>query len=160
LTIDGVAQILLQSEAGTVSVAPVDGTLLSEHPWPVGIVQPALTADGNVLISSGSGMRRSAVARGPGGWTIEERWTSNRLKPDFNHFVVHDGHAFGFDGSILACIDLEDGARAVSGDRGQNLEPPSAGRRRSAGSQRPGDGRVPAVPRGRLTGVRVPSTVG
>ncbi len=45
-------------------------------------------------------------------------------------------------------------ARAVPGNRGQDLEPPSAGRRPSAGSQRPGDGRVPAVPHGRLTGVR------
>ena len=116
-TIGGVVQILLQSESGATSVAPADGTLLWERPWPVGIVQPALTADGNVLISSGSGMRRIAVARGPGGWTIEERWTSNRLKPDFNHFVVHNGHAFGFDGSILACIDLEDGKRKWKGGR-------------------------------------------
>ena len=117
LTIDGVVQILLLNGAGATSVAPADGTLLWEHPWPgSGIVQPALTADGDVLISAlsasgGIGTRRTAVARGPGGWTIEERWTSIRLKPYFNDFVVHDGHAFGFDGSILASIDLEDGKR-------------------------------------------------
>ena len=34
LTIDGVAQILLLSGAGATSVAPADGTLLWEHPWP------------------------------------------------------------------------------------------------------------------------------
>ena len=46
LTIDGVAQILLLSKAGAASVAPADGKLLWEHPWPGGtrIVQPALTA--------------------------------------------------------------------------------------------------------------------
>ena len=120
LTIDGVAQILLMSGAGATSVAPANGTLLWEHPWPGSrIVQPALTADGDVLISAGegNGMRRIAVAHGPGGWTIEERWTSFRLKPYFNDFVVHGGHAFGFDGRILACIDVEDGKRKWKGGR-------------------------------------------
>ena len=64
-----------------------------------------------------NGTRRLAVAHGPGGWTVEERWTSNGLKPYFNDFVVHDGHAFGFDGSILACIDLKDGKRKWKGGR-------------------------------------------
>src|ERR1035441_5908915 len=120
LTIDGVQQVLLLSEAGATSVALADGTLLWEHPWPgYPIVQPALTADGDILISvsDSSGTRRLAVARGPGGWTVEERWTSNGLKPYFNDFVVHDGYAFGFDGSILACIDLKDGKRKWKGGR-------------------------------------------
>jgi outer membrane protein assembly factor BamB len=119
-TIDGVAQILLLSEAGATSVALADGALLWEHPWPgYPIVQPALTADGDILISvsDSSGTRRLAVAHGPGGWTVEERWTSHGLKPYFNDFVVHDGHAFGFDGSILACIDLKDGKRLWKGGR-------------------------------------------
>ncbi|MCZ6727164.1 MAG: hypothetical protein O7A98_07380, partial [Acidobacteria bacterium] len=97
------------------------------------IVQPALTADGDLLISAGGltgglGIRRFAVARarelianaelrGSGGWTIEEGWTSTGLKPNFSDFVVHDGHAFGFDGRILACIDLEDGKRKWKGGR-------------------------------------------
>jgi outer membrane protein assembly factor BamB len=68
-------------------------------------------------MSGGLGTRRIAVAHGPGGWTTEERWTSNGLKPYFNDFVVHEGHAFGFDGSILACIDLEDGKRKWKGGR-------------------------------------------
>ncbi len=131
LTIDGVAQVLLLSGAGAISVAPADGTLLWEHKWPGGsIVQPALTADGDVLINSidmagGVGTRRIHVAHGPprlgsgqaDGWTVEERWTSTGLKPYFNDYVVHDGHAYGFDGSILACIDLKDGKRKWKGGR-------------------------------------------
>ena len=120
LTIDGFAQVLLLSEAGATSVAPADGSLLWEHPWPgYPIVQPARTADGDVLISASqaSGMRRLGVARRAGGWTIEERWTSIRLKPYFNDFVVHQGHAFGFDGTILACMDLDDGKRKWKGGR-------------------------------------------
>ena len=34
-----------------------------------------------------------------------------------NDFVVHKGHAYGFDGSIMACIDLADGKRQWKGGR-------------------------------------------
>jgi outer membrane protein assembly factor BamB len=124
LTLDGVPQILLLSNSGATSVDPADGTLLWEHPWPgIGIMQPALTAEGGVLISmvdSGAspiGTRRIAVAHGPDGWTAEERWTSIRLKPSFSPSVVHEGHAFGFDGRLLVCIDVEDGERKWKGGR-------------------------------------------
>jgi outer membrane protein assembly factor BamB len=65
----------------------------------------------------GVGIRRLAIAHKPDGWSIEERWTSTGLKPFYNDFVVHKGHAFGFDGSILACIDLADGSRKWKGGR-------------------------------------------
>ncbi len=123
MTIGGVAQVLLLTGTGVTSVAPADGKLLWEHGWPgTPILQPARTSDGDVLITTGDmsggvGTRRIAVAHGSSGWTVEERWTSAGLKPYFNDFVVHKGHAFGFDGSILACIDLEDGKRKWKGGR-------------------------------------------
>jgi outer membrane protein assembly factor BamB len=124
VTLHGVPQILLMTGAGATSVAPADGTLLWEHAWPgVGIVQPALAANDDVLISMIDnaampiGTRRLAVAHGPGGWTVEERWTSMGLKPSFSPIVVHEGHAFGFDGSFLACIDVENGDRKWKGGR-------------------------------------------
>ena len=105
-------------------VASADGTLLWDYPWEwCSILQPALTAEGDVLIAAvdmspnGIGMRRIAVRHGPGGWTVEERWTSRGLKPSFNDFVVHEGHAFGFDGSILSCIELKGGKRKWKGGR-------------------------------------------
>jgi outer membrane protein assembly factor BamB len=123
-TIDGVAQVMLLRGSRTISVAPADGTLLWEHTWQPGasIVQPALTPDGDVLINTadamgGQGMRRLDVSRGSAGWTVEEKWTSRGLKPYFNDFVVHNGHAFGFDGNILSSIDLADGERKWKGGR-------------------------------------------
>jgi outer membrane protein assembly factor BamB len=120
LTIDGTPQVVAVSGEGAIGVAPVDGTVLWRHPWPgFPILEPALTADGGVLIaaSESSGTRRLALARGPDGWSAEERWTSIRLKPYFNDVVVHEGHAFGFDGRMLACIDVEDGERRWKGGR-------------------------------------------
>jgi outer membrane protein assembly factor BamB len=118
-TIDGVPQIVLLSGSGATSVAPADGKVLWDYAWPgSAIVQPALTADGGVLAGmAGVGTRRLAVTHKAGGWSVEERWTSSGLKPYFNDFVVHKGHAFGFDGSILASIDLEDGHRMWKGGR-------------------------------------------
>jgi hypothetical protein len=65
----------------------------------------------------GIGLRRLALAHGAGGWTVEERWTSRGIKPYFNDFVVHEGHVYGFDNSILACVALEDGERKWKGGR-------------------------------------------
>ncbi len=125
LTIDGVAQIVMLSDAGATGVNPTDGTVLWEHAWPGGgaITQPARVGERDFLFSmvgdaaAGVGTRRVAVARGPGGWAATERWTSTGLKPYFNDLVVHKGHAYGFDGSILACIDLQDGKRTWKGGR-------------------------------------------
>jgi outer membrane protein assembly factor BamB len=122
-TIDGVLQILLLTGDGATSVAPSDGAVLWEHAWPGGgIVQPAVIGKGDLLINAGGiaggvGTRRLSIARNPGGWSVSERWTSAGLKPYFNDFVLHKGHAYGFDGSILACIDLEDGTRRWKGGR-------------------------------------------
>jgi outer membrane protein assembly factor BamB len=122
LTVDGVPQVLLLSAAGATSVA-TDGTVLWEHQWPGGaIVQPARTADGDLLISvlggtGGAGIRRLHIGQTSGKWTAEERWTSNGLKPYFNDYVVHKGHAYGFDGTILSAIDLSDGKRTWKGGR-------------------------------------------
>jgi len=123
LTVNGNTQALMIDGAGVIGIDPANGAPLWEHPWPGGaIVQPALAANGDLLISTGGamgsmGVRRLAVTNAPGDWTVNERWTSTRLKPYFNDFVVHDGHAYGFDGRILACIDLEDGARKWKGGR-------------------------------------------
>ncbi len=116
--------LVLVNGAGALGVRPSDGTVLWKHAWPGdSIVQPAVLAGGDLLIGTGSGMgsnsgmSRVTVSRAAGAWQVTERWVSRGLKPYFNDFVVNDGHAFGFDGSILACIDLADGARKWKGGR-------------------------------------------
>ena len=122
-TIDGVEQVVFLGGPGVMSVTPADGTLLWEHKWEGGaIVQPGVTEDGDILINAmsmmgGLGTRRLHVTRAQDAWKVDERWTSRGLKPYFNDFVVHKGHAFGFDGSILSCINLQDGERKWKGGR-------------------------------------------
>ena len=122
-TIDGVSQLLLSTAAGTTSVEPATGKALWTHPWNSGllllpIVQPAVLDGATVLVGeNSSGLRRLAVHRRDTAWTIDERWVSNGLKPYFNDFVVHRGHAYGFDGAILAAVDLSNGERAWKGGR-------------------------------------------
>jgi outer membrane protein assembly factor BamB len=119
VNIGGVTQIVLMNGPGVVSVAPADGRVLWQYEMPTGgrIVQPAVTAEGDLLLSVGEGsdLYRIAVANRDGGWKVEERWTSEGLKPYFSDFVVHRGHAYGFDAGTLACIDLADGKRKWAG---------------------------------------------
>jgi outer membrane protein assembly factor BamB len=129
LTLAGEPQIVLVTHAGAIAVAPADGRRLWEHSWAgpdwsgIGVMQPVAVADGDLLVSmvdggaSPIGTRRLAVARQGDGWTVAERWTSTALKPSFNQVVAHEGHAFGFDNRILACIDVATGERRWKGGR-------------------------------------------
>ena len=123
-TIDGVEQVLLVNGPGIIAVVPADGKVLWKHEWPGdSIVQPVVINGSDVLIGSGSGLAdhsgvvRLTVVHEGEGWSVKERWTTTGLKPYFNDFVVHEGHAYGFDGGILACIDLADGSRKWKGGR-------------------------------------------
>ncbi|MFC2125006.1 PQQ-binding-like beta-propeller repeat protein [Bacteroidota bacterium] len=120
VTIGGITQVLLMSENGAISVAPLDGTVLWKHTWGIErILQPALIAEGDFLFNDGglTGMRRISVKKESNDWAIKEIWTSKQLKPNFNDFVVHKGHAYGFNGPSLACIDIENGERKWRGGR-------------------------------------------
>jgi len=121
LTIEGVPQIVLMSDTGAISFAPSGGKMLWEYLWPLQdrILQPAITDEGDLLITGSlqDGIRRIAVVNESGEWNIKDRWTSNGLRPYFNDFVIHKGHAYGFDGLSLACMDINDGKRIWRGGR-------------------------------------------
>lgn len=123
IEIDTVPQVLLINGSGISSVAPATGAPLWKHEWEaVAIVQPAVIGNGDILVSvtsamGGMGVRRLAVHQSSGRWNVEEKWTSTGLKPYFSDYVIHKGYAFGFDGAILSCIDLDDGTRKWKGGR-------------------------------------------
>lgn len=117
-------QMLILTSDGIASHAPADGTILWQHEWPVPgggarIVQPVVGPNRSVLVGTGFGLgvRHLTVSPTADDWTIEERWTSNALKPYFNDFVLHEGHLYGFDGRIMAGVNLETGERVWKGGR-------------------------------------------
>jgi outer membrane protein assembly factor BamB len=125
ITADGVRQVLFMNGEGATSYSPADGRELWKLQFPnsAPVIQPAIINESDILFGVGDamttvkGMRRITVKNGTGGWSAEERWTSDQLIPYFNDFVVHKGHVFGFEGPYLACIDIEKGGRRWKGGR-------------------------------------------
>jgi outer membrane protein assembly factor BamB len=125
-TIDHVRQIVMITGEGAFGLEAETGDLLWKHEWPATggsgerVVQPSLLdGGGGILIGTPFlGTRKIAVSSdASGAWTVDEEWTSRGLKPYYNDLVVHRGTAFGFDGNILAAIDVETGDRAWKGGR-------------------------------------------
>ncbi len=118
-SIDGVTQILFDSDQGLTAFDPTSGAVLWKQPTPAGSpglpcsVQPRVVGKNGVLFDAGpeAGLSRIDLAHENQSWTPTERWVSRQFKPAFNDFVVHDNALYGFDGRILTCIDLETGQR-------------------------------------------------
>ncbi len=113
-TIDGLTQVVMLNGNGVTSFEPVSGKVIWEYASSEErIVQPSVTPDDHLLISTrqGTAIQCLVLEHNANTWTITEQWTSNRMKPNFNDYVIHKGYAFGFDGISLACIDLKDGSR-------------------------------------------------
>lgn len=123
LTINGIRQVFFMSKTNAVSYSPTDGKKLWELPMTGSpIVQPAVITDNEIVISAvgetgGKGMQRFAIKKENDGWTAKELWSTDKLRPYFNDFVVHKGHIYGFDGVSLVCIDTEKGNRNWKGGR-------------------------------------------
>jgi outer membrane protein assembly factor BamB len=122
-TVAGKPQILILSESGLSSFDPADGSKL----WQIGqamqgaprTLQPHLIGSHQFVIGQlqAFGVSLIDVMKEANGWKVEELWRSTQMKPEFPDFVVHEGHAYGFDGAIFSCIDLSAGKRTWKGGR-------------------------------------------
>lgn len=115
LTIRGKAQIVMIDNKRTAGLSLADGAVLWQRPGEsesiVPMIQPHPVDDGLILVSSGEDLTLLELQSSGGTWTATEKWTTRKFKPSFNDFVVHEGHAYGLDGGILACVDLKSGER-------------------------------------------------
>ncbi len=114
--------VLMLSNLGLEFLSPATGAVRFSYAWKHTdhrALQPQFASADTVLLPTGmgAGTRLIRLARNGDALTAEEVWTSRYLKPDFNDFVLYEGHAYGFDSSIFTCINLATGERAWKGGR-------------------------------------------
>lgn len=72
---------------------------------------PVVLPDDSILFGTGYGVGtvRIDVKKDQDAWTVTKRWQTNRFRPKFNDFVVHERHVYGLDDGTLTCVDIESG---------------------------------------------------
>jgi outer membrane protein assembly factor BamB len=123
VTLGGQRQCLLLGDQGLTAVDPAKGRVLWQYGW----VQAGAprTLQAHVLGSSqvvagtlsGPGVGLVDVTHDGDQWQVTEVWSTTAMNPEFPDFVVHAGHAYGFDGAIFCCLDLVSGNRRWKGGR-------------------------------------------
>lgn len=119
--IAGTPQVLMSSDFGVQAFVPETGDVLWEHRWKTKsnprCIQPLLPDANSVLIGTagGQGTRLITITKQEASWSVEEQWTSKRLRPYFNDFVYHEGYCYGFDGNRFICMDAATGDRRWRG---------------------------------------------
>jgi outer membrane protein assembly factor BamB len=127
-TLAGQECVLMATNTGMSAHEPKTGKTLWTYEWKYEgyrVLQPLVLGTNRVLLATG-------VGSGPVGGTrclevaadgtISYPWTSQAMKPGFNDFVADRGSLFGVDNNILACIDLETGAKKWKDGRYGNGE--------------------------------------
>ena len=122
-TLLGRDQVLILTASRLVGIDPSDGVELWSFPWEVSneltCTQPVVVAEDRVLLSSGYGKGAALVVLESEGGAVSARreWRSGRFKMRFNEPVRRDGHVYGLDEGVLACLDLATGERVWRGER-------------------------------------------
>ena len=107
-SIDGGRQIAFLNAYALVGLG-LDGSLLWRLPWKtrwdVSAATPVYIAPDRIFISAGD---KAAVLRISADG-VEEVWKNSGMKNHFGTSVHVDGNLYGFDNSILKCIDVDSG---------------------------------------------------
>ena len=118
---EGKQYVLMLTNTGLNVLDAQSGESQLDYDWPYGgyrVLQPQIF-DGNcvLLATQEMGTRLIRLVPSDSGFSAEEVWTCQQFKPDFNDFVIHEGHLYGFDGKIFASVDLKTGKRNWKGGR-------------------------------------------
>ncbi|MGH9632388.1 MAG: PQQ-binding-like beta-propeller repeat protein [Bryobacteraceae bacterium] len=119
----GKRQVLVVSAERAMGLTPEKGEVLWEYPWVtdfgINSAQPIIVGENRFFISAGYGHGAAlieVIPRGEG-FGVKEIWSNNRMKNKFTSSVLHEGHVYGLDESILACVNAETGELKWKGGR-------------------------------------------
>ncbi len=114
IEVDGLKQLAVLTGEAIVGVAQDDGRELWRHPWitteDANVATP-IFHDGRLFVASGYGtgcalFRLSAT---DGAAEAEPLWDSKDMKSYFSTCVLLDGHLYGFNNTILTCMEFSTG---------------------------------------------------
>ena len=131
VTVKGIRQIICFTGTKLVSVSPTDGTIYWTYPWKTGYdvnaATPVFIPPDKVFISSGYDKGAAVVQmrvfvspdddraatdqirENQGTVRIKEIWKNRKMKNQFASSVLHENYLYGFDNSILKCIEADTG---------------------------------------------------
>ena len=131
ITVKGVRQIICFTGTKLVSVSPTDGTIYWKYPWKTGYdvnaATPVFIPPDKVFISSGYDKGAAVlqirvfvspdndraateqIKENQGIVRIKEIWKNRKMKNQFATSVLHENYLYGFDNSILKCIEANTG---------------------------------------------------
>ena len=119
----GQRQLVVVSARRIMGLTIEEGKLLWEHPWvteyDVNSAQPLVVDDRRIFLSSGYGHGALVleVTRSGSGFSVRPLWENINMKNKFSSSVLKDGHIYGLDEAILACVDVSTGERKWKGGR-------------------------------------------
>jgi outer membrane protein assembly factor BamB len=126
VTLGGVRQILAVTATRVVGLTPDTGTLVWDYPWStysgISVAQPIVfTHNGRDRIfmsaSYGRGAAVFELTRTGDRFQAKTVWENQRMKNKFTSSVLHNGHIYGLDESILASVNAETGEQNWKGGR-------------------------------------------
>lgn len=122
VTLAGERQILVVTATRAVGLT-LEGNLLWEYPWTtsydINAAQPVIVGPDRFILSAGYGHGAALVkvTRNAGAFKAETVWQNTRMKNKFTSSVLHEGHIYGLDEAILACVNVETGDLKWKGGR-------------------------------------------
>lgn len=113
----GIQQLLFFNRDHLVSLAPDDGKLLWQMPFPehpIKIAQPVFVPPDMVFVSASYDLgsmvvRLKSDASKIGGVTAEKLWQSRVIRSHFSTSVAYGGLIYGFDNATLKCVTAATG---------------------------------------------------